>query len=287
MKKLAISLLLSCLLIPAMAQHSLLYKISGKGLKQPSYLYGTIHLICPQDFFIGKQLKQVFTAAKTLYLEMDMDDPKVMMAVMLALQEQKAGYSFEKLFKPEDYQKLSRYFKDSLGMSLANFDKMKPMVVQMTIAQRALTCPIPSSYEQTFVNMAKEQHKPIEGLEKPEEQIAIFDAIPDSAEVRWIMESINDMQKQKTQFAHIVAAYKQQDITAIHAIMKESPETAGFEDEMVYNRNRKWIPLIEKAIQKEATLIAFGAMHLGGNKGVVALLRKQGYKVEPVPNKQD
>jgi uncharacterized protein len=281
-KRIFITATLALFLLPAFAQHSLLYKISGKGLKQPSYLYGTIHMICPDDFFLPAHVKEAFSASKTIFLEMDMDDPAMMGKLMQSMQEKADGYSLQNAFKPQDYQKLSQYFKDSIGMDISFFNTMKPMILLSTVLMKSLDCAAPASYEETFIKMAKEQQKPIEGLEKIEDQIAVFDAIPDSTESGMIMDYINDLPKQKALFSRMVGAYKRQNITEIHEYLKESPELAGFEDIMVYNRNRNWIPVIEKAAAKETNLFACGAMHLGGDQGVVSLLRKQGYTVEPV-----
>ncbi|HET8964028.1 MAG TPA: hypothetical protein VFM99_09035, partial [Chitinophagales bacterium] len=38
---------------------SLLWEISGNGLTTPSYLYGTIHIISKEDFFIRKEVDSV------------------------------------------------------------------------------------------------------------------------------------------------------------------------------------------------------------------------------------
>lgn len=281
-KRILFTATLALFLLPSFAQHSLLYKISGKGLKQPSYLYGTIHLICPDDFFISGPLKAAFKKSKTIYLEMDMDDPAMMPTLMNSMQEKTDGYALEKAFKPQDYTRLKQYFKDSLGMDVAMFKSMKPMILLSSVLIKSLECANPASYEQSFIAMAKEQKKPIEGLESVEDQMGVFDAIPDSVESRMIMEYINDLPKQKALFSRMIAAYKRQNITEIFEYLKESPELAGFEDVMVFDRNRNWIPVIEKAAAKETTLFACGAMHLGGDQGVVELLRKQGYKVEPV-----
>lgn len=284
LRRIIVTIALLLLLLPAFAQHSLLYRISGKDLPQPSYLFGTIHLICPDDFFVSEELKKAFSAAKTVYLEMDMDDPALMSGLMKAMQETDENYKLENIFKPEDFARLKQYLKDSMKMDIAFFQQMKPMMIMSTIMQRALRCPVPASYEMTFLTMAKEQNKPVEGLEKLDDQINVFDEMADSTESRMIMDYVNDMEKQRDYFTRIVAAYRQQDISKIHDFIRETPDMAGYEDVMVYDRNRNWIPVIEKAAQKETTLFACGAMHLGGDQGVVELLRKKGYKVEPVPN---
>ncbi|RPD38345.1 TraB/GumN family protein [Chitinophaga barathri] len=276
------TLLILCLLLPAFAQQSLLYKISGKGLKQPSYVYGTIHLICPDDFFLSAPLQKAFDQSKSVYLEIDMDDPAMMATMLGRLQEKDEQYSLEKAFTPQDYRKLTKYMKDSMGMDVNAFKKMKPLVILSMILPKMLNCPTAMAYETKFVSMAKEQQKEILGLEALDDQIDVFDAFPDTLEARMIMDYINDLPKQKAIYSKLVAAYKKQDITRLHNLLGESPEFAGYEDKLVYDRNRNWIPVMEKAMQQETVLFGCGAMHLGGDQGVVELLRKKGYKVEPV-----
>ena len=60
---------------------ALLWKIEGRDLPKPSYLYGTIHLICPGDFVLSDTLKGCFKETDRLTLEIDMDDPGLMMAM--------------------------------------------------------------------------------------------------------------------------------------------------------------------------------------------------------------
>lgn len=276
------TLVFLCLLLPAFSQHSLLYKISGKGLKQPSYVYGTIHLICPEDFFMPAPLQRAFEQSKSVYLEIDMDDPSMMATMLGRLQEKDEKYSLENAFTKEDYRKLSKYLKDSMNMDVNAFKKMKPLVILSMILPRMLNCPTAMAYETKFVSMAREQQKEILGLEALDDQIDVFDAFPDTLEARMIMDYINDLPKQKAIYGRLVEAYKKQDINKLHALLGESPEFAGYEDKLVYDRNRNWIPVMEKAMQQDATLFGCGAMHLGGDQGVVELLRKKGYKVEAV-----
>lgn len=282
-RKLFFALAASLVLSSAVAQHSLLYQVSGKGLQQPSYLYGTIHLICESDFFMPAALDSAFSQAKTLYLELDMDDPEVIGGLMSAMREKKEAYDLGNLFKPNDFMKLEKFFRDSMMQDINAFRKMKPMMALMYILRKAVVCEGPiASYEMTLLKKAQESKKALLGLEGVADQIAIFDALPDSTEARIIMEYINDIEQQQENFRAMVAVYKQQDVDAMHKFIELSPEMAGLEEVMLFSRNRKWIPIIEKAMQKASTLFAFGALHLSGEQGVVELLRKQGYTVTPV-----
>jgi uncharacterized protein len=65
-------------------------------------------------------------------------------------------------------------------------------------------------------------------------------------------------------------------------MINASPDMAGFEDVLLINRNKNWIPVMEKNMLQSGTFFAVGAGHLPGDDGVISLLRKSGYKVVPV-----
>jgi uncharacterized protein len=261
-------------------ENALLWQVSGKGLSSPSYVYGTIHIICKEDFQFSGTLKEKFREAKNIYLELDMDDPNMMMK-MASLSMMK-GQSLKDLMSPADYTYLSAYVKDSLGMPMMLFNKMKPITLMSLLYTKALPCSASESYEQTMVAMAKQQKKDIKGLEKIEDQMAVFDKIPDSVEAKMILDMIRQMPEQKKQFAQMVDAYKKEDLRSLSNAMSESPEWKGFEDIMLSNRNKNWIPVMETAMKESTTLFAVGAGHLYGKEGVINLLRQAGYTVTPV-----
>ena len=192
------------------------------------------------------------------------------------------GQSMKDLMSPADYTYLSAYVKDSLGMPMMLFNKMKPITLMSLLYTKALPCSASESYEQTMVAMAKQQKKDIKGLEKIEDQMAVFDKIPDSVEAKMILDMIKNMPEQKAQFAQMVAAYKKEDLKSLSNAMSESPEWKGFEDIMLTNRNKNWIPVMETAMKESTTLFAVGAGHLYGKEGVINLLRQAGYTVTPV-----
>ena len=261
-------------------ENALLWQVSGKGLASPSYVYGTIHIICKEDFKFSATLKEKFREAKNIYLELDMDDPNMMMK-MASLSIMK-GKSMKDLMSAEDYTYLTAYVKDSLGMPMMLFNKMKPITLMSLLYTKALPCSASESYEQTMVAMAKQQKKDIRGLEKIEDQMGVFDKIPDSVEAKMILDMIKQMPEQKKQFAQMVDAYKKEDLRSLSNAMSESPEWKGFEDIMLSNRNKNWIPVMEGAMKESTTLFAVGAGHLYGKEGVIHLLRQAGYTVVPV-----
>jgi hypothetical protein len=261
--------------------NTLLWEISGNGLQQPSYMFGTIHMICKEDFLLSESVKQKFASSKQIYLELDMDDPqlqgKMMQQMQLAGKE-----TLKNKLGESNFKKLDSFLQKEMSMNLVMFDKFKPMMVMGLLAQRLLPCATMESYDLNFVKMASEQKKELLGLEKVEEQIGVFDAIPDSLEIRSIMNMVNDFDAQKKEFTRMSAIYKSQNLEALYQLMVESPEMMGSQELLLDRRNRNWIPVMESAMKNSSTFFAVGAGHLGGSQGVLELLRKQGYMVKGI-----
>jgi uncharacterized protein len=261
-------------------ENALLWEISGKGLTQPSYLYGTIHMICPEDFLLGDSLKSAFGKTTKVYLELDMDEPSMAMKT-LQLSMLKSG-SLKDLMTPASYEQLSRFVQDSLQMPMMIFNKMKPFTLMSMLYTRVLPCSRPESYEQTFVQWAGQQKKEVLGLEKLEDQFAVFDQIPDTAEARMMVDMIRDFDTQRKEFRKMTEAYKRRDLNALGGLMEESPDMKGYETLLLVNRNYNWIPVMQEAMSANRCFFAVGAGHLPGSEGVIALLRKTGYLVRPI-----
>lgn len=260
--------------------NALLWEVSGNGLSSPSYLYGTIHMICKEDFIFSPTLQQKAKEAKNIYLELDMDDPSMM--VKMATMAMMKNKSLKQLVSPEDYKILSSFIKDSVGIPMMVADMMKPITLMSMLYLKILPCEEKESYEMKFVEMAKADQKNIEGLESIEDQMNVFNKIPDSTQARMIVEMVKNMGEQRKQFSEMVEAYKKQDLKSLSEKMSESPEWKGFEDILLVNRNKNWISRMETAMKSGTQLFAVGAGHLPGQEGVIMLLRDKGYKVTPI-----
>lgn len=261
-------------------EKSLLWEVSGNGLRQPSYVYGTIHLICPNDYFLTEATKKALNDCQQLYLELDMDDPS-----MMTKMQQVAFFKDDKKIKDfltaEQYSTLADYFKQK-GMNLEMLGGMKPLTLTSLMYMNLLNCP-PQSYEMVFAQMASNAKKEVLGLETVEQQMGVFDSIPYQKQAEMLVIMAKDGEKSAKEFAQMVKAYKEQDVEGLLKLMDESElEFEGYEDLLLSNRNAAWIPVIQKAMQDKTTFFAVGAAHLGGSKGVLQLLRKQGYTVRAV-----
>ena len=260
---------------------SLLWRISGKDMKTSSYLFGTIHLICPADYVWTDKMKESYKKSKEVCFEMDMDDPAVLMKVATGLMDN-TGKTLEDYFTPKQYKLVEAYVRDTLGMNIVQFRNMKPAALQSMFTAGSSACPNPVSYEEKIMEQAKKDNKEILGLEQPEEQIELFDNLPTDTVVKEIMDVVTGTEKDDGEYQKLVNAYKQQDLPALYKLINSSGESpidlAGFLDD----RNKKWIERMVDKMDQKSIFFAVGAGHLWGENGVINLLRKEGYKVVPV-----
>ena len=263
---------------------SLLYEISGNGLSQPSYLYGTVHIICKDDFLMNEATKQKFSQTQQVYLEIDMDDPKMMPEMMKSMY-MTDGSTLKTLLSETDYQKVSQFFKDSLKTNIGTMDKMKPFVLSSMTIPKLIACPS-QSYEETFVKMAKNENKEVLGLETVQEQFGALDKMGMKKQADlMLVKMIENWNDGKQELKQLIADYKNQDVEAMYEDMAKSKSMdAEFEEDLLVTRNKNWIPKIQKITKEKSTFFAVGAGHLGGKKGVIALLRNEGFTVKAIKN---
>lgn len=261
-------------------ENSLLWKISGNGLKTPSYLFGTVHLTC--DATLSPKVNAALDATQQLYLELDMDDPN-MMTEMMGGMAMKEGVTMTSLISEADYKLLNEFIKKNTGMPLSMMDSYKPFLISAMLMPKMADCPV-QSIEQSLMDVSKKQNEEIYGLETFAEQFEVFDAIPYKDQMEDLLTSAKDnMASDKAEYDKMMAMYNAQDLNGLMKLMSETDnKTASHSDVLLVNRNKNWIPKIEKTAKEKPTFFGVGAAHLGGDNGVIMLLRKKGYKVEAV-----
>ena len=263
---------------------ALLYEVSGPGLSKPSYLYGTFHLVCPTDLTITDAMKKAVGESQQVYLELDMDDPNMMGDMQKAMMLP-AGKTMKDLLKPEEYTLLDTYLKQKMNIGLAQIGMLKPIALLSMMYMTILPCQ-PASYDLTFAQMAASEKKEVLGLENLSTQLGALDKIPMQDQLKGLVDMAKKPEDAKKEFSDFITLYKSHDINKLMDAMKTSEFSGGdfsqFEESLLNERNASWIPVIEKAAKEKSTFFAFGAGHLGNDKGVINLLRKKGYTVKPV-----
>ena len=265
---------------------ALLWKIDHKDLPESSYLFGTIHMIPKEDFFLPTGLEDAFNKTDRVIFEIDMDemsDMGSMMGMMSGLM-MKNGASLKNLLTDAEYKEVSDYF-EGMGLPMMLLNNVKPMflsmLADMNMDPGAMGDEDIVSYEMELYDKANEKGKKVGGLETMAYQMSIFDSIPYKEQADMLLEAVRGVDLESDMFDETVELYKKQDIESMVAMVTESDE-GEYEDVLLTNRNRNWIPLMIKKMQKGGVFFAVGAGHLGGPNGVIRLLKKEGYTLTPV-----
>ena len=295
MKKASILFVLISLALACNAQ--LLWKVTGHDTCKPSYLFGTIHLETSKYIDSVPGLRDAISSVDAVYGEIQMDsltDNDVMMRAVKNLIAPPDS-TIDKLLTKEEYQLVdsvvNSYF---MGMiSLETLSKLKPVALsgQLGVMQMKKYFP-----EQLGLNdvidvavqaAGRELGKRIGGLETTEMQINMLYGTPLDVQAQELVNFCR-MDNDIINFSkELCDAYHAQDLEMLEKLflleeVGEDEMTNEIIEKLAYERNRRWMNTITETIPRESMLVAVGAGHLVGKDGLIELLRRDGYTVEPV-----
>jgi uncharacterized protein YbaP (TraB family) len=269
--------------------NTLLWKINGNGLTKASYLYGTIHMLCADDAMLSNSLKNIIKRADEVYFEVDLDNLIEMFSVMSKM-KMNGDTTLQDLLSKQDYEKVKGYFETKGSMlPFSMLETFKPILALSTLQEGSMECESTAMMEQVIMQEAKKNNKKIKGMETMAYQAGVLDSIPYKIQAEQLVSYIDNINKNKEEdkeLEDMMNAYKSQDLKKLEELMMKTDMGIGsFTDVLLYNRNRNWVAKLKNLMPEKSLLVAVGAGHLPGEKGVINLLRKAGYTVTPIANK--
>lgn len=291
MKKILGLLLLISFTLSANAQ--LLWEISGKGLEKPSYIFGTYHLspLSIKDSIAS--LPQVMSDTKQVYGEVVMAD-MMSPATMQSMQQQMMmpkDTTLQSLFTPEQYELVGKAVKENMMADIAMLQQLKPAAItqQLTVIIYMKHTPGFNPQEQLdshFQQQAQQQGKKVGSLESIQSQIdLLFNGQALQRQANLLYCAISDIDKVVDQSKRLIKSYQAQDLNEMLNLMEECDGNScdplpGEMESLLDNRNIAWVEKMPAIMTEAPTLFVVGAGHLPGDKGVLKLLKQQGYTVE-------
>jgi uncharacterized protein len=274
-------------------EKSLLWEVSGNGIAQPSYLFGTIHRACVDRLVLRPKQKEVLANVQQLYLEIDITDSGVVLAATAGMLLP-GGKSLQDVMTATEYRKVKKFFaKEMKEIPFWTISNFRPMILSgMVTGGTADKCET-SSWEVTLGKLARQKELAIKGLETAQDQLAVFDRMPMKEQVQQLIQSIDNRQKIRKKsikdYQDLQTAYKNQDIAKLYGLVAQGVDAGispmanqQFVAALLDERNQKWIPIISQVAKEKPTFFGVGAGHLGGERGVISLLRNAGYTVQPI-----
>ena len=257
--------------------NSLLYKISGNGLKKPSYLLGTMHMICAKDFDIPSKVIAALGKCSKYYMEVDLASVDEM--TMIEQQQQIATDLTEGLTEAQKVL-LNEKMVTQFGVPLTEADGLPPIALINKMTVEAMDCDEIAVAEMELMQIANEKGLQTAGLETASEQIAIAKKVFTGKEMLWQLSAADDY---KNTFSEMVRAYHSENLKHLaDLVINPKRMSKRAYRILVVNRNKRWAKKIPSLLSKASAFIAVGAGHLPGETGLLNLLRDQGFEVNPV-----
>lgn len=252
-----------------------------------SHLLGTYHLLGSDYISAHPAMEADYQKASTVVVEVIIDStqlPKVAQAGMMP------NGSLKSMTDSLDYALLSSIFEPLLGFPLQFADQLLPiglsLAYSMDLAQKNM--PASLRFDGQPIDMflgkdAKRLGKEVLALESLEEQMKILYSSQTAEEqLTDLISLVKDTAEARMETRTLIEAYAKGDLQKMMLISEETEVSMGDMKVWLDNRNVKWIPQLLPLLNEGNAFIAVGALHLPGEKGLLELLKAEGYTLSPV-----
>lgn len=281
---------LDCEPLPAtgsVARHSgrfdrgLLFQVTKVGHPE-SHVFGTIHVGDPRVLALPKPVTEAFEKSRGLVIEVMLDAGGL------------AAFSTHMLLEP------GKTLPTEIGQPL--FERAAPLLERYAIPREGalrlrpwvvfttLNLPPPTdlvALDLALMHKAQESGKAVQGLESVEEQAAALGGLPLNDQIALLNDAVCHYDAIQLEVAGLLRAYLDRDLGMLMALA-ERYQAGGQDrysrlmDSLLWKRNRLMVERMAPRLAEGSSFIAIGALHLAGERGVLALLEGLGYRVSRV-----
>lgn len=263
------------------------YAVTGNGLKDTSWIFGTYHLINNSYLNEIPLVKKAHTKSKAVVVEIEIDSAKMMQASTAGLMlDKKLTDLLEKPFTDS----LDAELKSTLQVGIQPLNQLKPMNIMITLSivylmkdnkelmKKYTGLPL----DQYFANEGKLKGKKVIALETIEEQMNLLFNSPLEKQIEQLHYFLRNKKEGIEAGNELIKTWFTHDLNKMFEISQKALDTFGSEQELLKNRNDNWMKKLPSIIQNQSTFIAVGALHLAGPDGIVNLLEQKGYTLTPI-----
>ena len=255
---------------------SLLWKISRGDLETASYLYGTIHIKDKRVFEFSDSVLIAFEKCEAFVIEVDLNPENlVLLSQKMILPDDQ---TLKDLFSEEEYHLVKTVVEDIIGVDILLLNKLKPIAILSLVMNSQFVNDVDMSVDEYFYRKAIAEDKEIIGIETIEEQFEILEAIPND----FIIDYFKNIDQAKEDMEIIIKLYKSAELEEMLEMMQKDKSMVMIQKNLLTDRNIKMAERIQTMIDEQPIFITVGAGHLPGKEGIINMLTKAGYKIEPV-----
>jgi uncharacterized protein YbaP (TraB family) len=259
-----------------------------QGTQNTVYLAGSVHLLKPDNASLPAVFEKAYTDAEALVMELDLDDfdPLSAQSWMLENGTFKSDTTLRESLGETRYKRVSTE-ATRLGLPLEALQNFEPWAIALTLVQlqyMKLGFDPEAGVEKQLERRAREEQKPIQGLETLDQQLGQLDSLTYEQQGRFLELTVEEMHEMESDTDDMLRAWRAGDIKALSTLL--SAEYDDFPElyrALVTERNKRWMPKIEALLKdKQDYMVVVGALHLVGDDGLLDLARKRGLKPSPV-----
>jgi uncharacterized protein len=280
---------------------ALLWEISGNGLKKPSYMLGTAHDGCSKNLALTKQQQNALGKVQQYYQEIN---PKISANVDDDIPN---GKMLKDILTAEEYSKVELFFKDKRNIIIKNdsvYNRKRPVPLgrfymgDTSIYNNAYVQYCKSnkagkvdSKENILNRAVKRLNLPNLSIETVQDRTANEMTLSRKEQADFLLAKIDDYSKSDISISEYEKYVKKGEVLYDSEDIDEMDRQSTQDFQPIYNRvfqviahgrNYLWMPRIRQAMAQKPTFFGFGVGHLGGKKGLVSLLKAEGYTLRPI-----
>ena len=260
-------------------ERGLLWRVTKKDVAA-SHVYGTIHVADARLAELPVPVLEAFAGAKSLMLEFlaDAYSKERFLEAAMFLDSQ----TLEQKIGAADFERAFEHLRP-IGLTREFVNKLKPWGVLLNLRNPGGAEGSPLDAQ--LLERARARRMPVDQIEGGEEQIFTFDEFPMESQVALLRHSLAHRDELLQLSARTLDAYLAADLAAIWRLREEfvrrHPQIAAHQAVMtkrvVHDRSVVMAFRMQRQLRRGSAFVALGALHLHGDKGVLALLEEDGY----------
>lgn len=263
----------------------LLWRVAKRGVPA-SHIYGTIHVPDPRLAELPAVVRQRFDAATSLMLEF-VPDPYSRSRFLEAAMFLDRQTLAEKI-GAEDFERAVEHLTP-IGLPREVVNKLKPWGVLLNL-RNPRRAEQGAPLDSQLLERARARRLPLHQIEGVEEQIFTFDEFPMESQIALLKHSLAHRDELLELAERTMEAYLERDLAAIWRLREQfiarHPAIAAHQAVMtkrvVHDRSVVMAFRMQRELRRGGAFVALGALHLYGDKGVLALLEADGYRADVV-----
>jgi uncharacterized protein len=257
---------------------TLLWQLNTEGSLTTHFLIGTMH---SKDNRVFKHILKNYDAIKKCDIfatEFPLDDAEhfdIQKYMMLPEAE-----TLSTVLTPKLYEKTILLFKKKLKIDLAQFERFSPFFLTNMLSDNALNADNFHTLDESMWQFAKNEGKILRGIETFDEQLEILQKMTFADHIKGLKDIVSKHDKFRKKLQKMIKLYENQDISALYQLAKRT--TQANRKLLLFDRNELMTKRIITLSKQNSLCVAVGAGHLSGKKGILNLMKKEGFIVKPV-----